>query len=720
MPAHVQTKMEGALGTSFSAVRIHEGPRSEALGAQAFTQGTDIHFAPGHYQPDSQSGQELLGHELTHVVQQQQGRVNASKQAKGVGLNEDASLEAEADELGAKAARGEQVAAPGPSTGSSATGTAVQRKINIEGQPDWILIDKQVAIFRELEAIKAGLQEEDVDRGVQVLEEDQRELTIDLANPEQLLSFADEIVMAARAVDTRTWHDDRTDKSMDESGHGFPNAAGWQEVAATYRTAIEARDRAANLEINNKIQTARTVPLAKFPAVDHLQVGAGQAAIMNARSLEENGKFQYPSHLCVAEGPSLWEAPELREVRIGQTPAELDKSGSMHTPVEKFANTNKNDYARIGQVADALMVTRGVSGMSVFKASVTGIARCEETDTKGDGKWKLQIANEKFSDGNAYIYANNVDLSVGPGVPNLVTSTDSKRSNVSAEDHDELRKAHVLVYATEQLAHPTDGDVLVYGGGASGAWACEVAAAKSSKVYWVARSGDKPKVATAQNPDQLNDKPGRISNPDALMLKEKIHLLHSQATNPKTKYALKQVLDEILAFGNAALARNTGPKGAFTLDTVERVVDDLKGKNEGLEAVRDEDAITGVKVSLASGRQLSVSQVVITLGFRSDNQGGSVGQLQKANITLEPLYVDDRVVALENEDRSIRVLGAAAMDTAAFAPLIAPEERQKYIDTVRTQALDDGISDHSKSVAPSWELSAITIPAANKARRERL
>lgn len=106
MPVAVQTKMDRAFGTDLSAVRIHEGPRSEALGARAYTQGTDVHFAPGEYRPDSQSGQELLGHELAHVVQQSQGRVRATTQAKGVGVNDDSALEAEADAMGAKAARG--------------------------------------------------------------------------------------------------------------------------------------------------------------------------------------------------------------------------------------------------------------------------------------------------------------------------------------------------------------------------------------------------------------------------------------------------------------------------------------------------------------------------------------------------------------------------------------------------------------------------------------
>jgi hypothetical protein len=104
MPEDVRAKMEAAFGVDFSPVRIHEGPHAQAVGALAYTQGTDIHFAPGQYQPTSRRGQELLGHELTHVVQQSQGRVRATTQAYRVDINDDTALEREADEMGAKAA----------------------------------------------------------------------------------------------------------------------------------------------------------------------------------------------------------------------------------------------------------------------------------------------------------------------------------------------------------------------------------------------------------------------------------------------------------------------------------------------------------------------------------------------------------------------------------------------------------------------------------------
>jgi Domain of unknown function (DUF4157) len=128
LPGDVQAKMGSAFGADFSAVRIHEGAHVSELGAAAYTQGAEVHFAPGQYQPGSQSGQELIGHELAHVVQQSQGRVSATTQAKGVDINDDSALEQEADAWGARAARGEAV---GASNGQpiQAGHSAVQRKV---------------------------------------------------------------------------------------------------------------------------------------------------------------------------------------------------------------------------------------------------------------------------------------------------------------------------------------------------------------------------------------------------------------------------------------------------------------------------------------------------------------------------------------------------------------------------------------------------------------
>lgn len=77
LPAEVRGEVEAAFDADFSPVRIHTGEEaaalSEDLGANAFTQGRDIYFARGRFDPQSHAGRRLLAHELTHVVQQSGG-----------------------------------------------------------------------------------------------------------------------------------------------------------------------------------------------------------------------------------------------------------------------------------------------------------------------------------------------------------------------------------------------------------------------------------------------------------------------------------------------------------------------------------------------------------------------------------------------------------------------------------------------------------------------
>jgi hypothetical protein len=70
----VQRRMTNIFGAHFNDVQVHTGEEAAAatrhVGAEAFTLGSNIYFAPGRYQPDTHTGQALIGHELTHVIQQ--------------------------------------------------------------------------------------------------------------------------------------------------------------------------------------------------------------------------------------------------------------------------------------------------------------------------------------------------------------------------------------------------------------------------------------------------------------------------------------------------------------------------------------------------------------------------------------------------------------------------------------------------------------------------
>lgn len=85
LAAEVKGPMEQGFGADFSGVRVHTDGRADRLArsiqAKAFTTGEDLFFRQGAYQPGSRGGQELIAHELTHVVQQSGGKVYRSPQA---------------------------------------------------------------------------------------------------------------------------------------------------------------------------------------------------------------------------------------------------------------------------------------------------------------------------------------------------------------------------------------------------------------------------------------------------------------------------------------------------------------------------------------------------------------------------------------------------------------------------------------------------------------
>jgi hypothetical protein len=68
-----RANMEGRFGYDFGAVRIHADARAaesaRSIDAFAYTVGNDIAFGEGQYAPQSEAGQRLLAHELTHVAQ---------------------------------------------------------------------------------------------------------------------------------------------------------------------------------------------------------------------------------------------------------------------------------------------------------------------------------------------------------------------------------------------------------------------------------------------------------------------------------------------------------------------------------------------------------------------------------------------------------------------------------------------------------------------------
>lgn len=96
MPDDLKAGIETFSGVAMDDVKVHyNSSRPAMMQALAYTQGAEIHVAPGQ--------EQHLAHEAWHVVQQKQGRVSPTVQINDQAVNDDPALELEASQLSARA-----------------------------------------------------------------------------------------------------------------------------------------------------------------------------------------------------------------------------------------------------------------------------------------------------------------------------------------------------------------------------------------------------------------------------------------------------------------------------------------------------------------------------------------------------------------------------------------------------------------------------------------
>lgn len=93
LPDDLKTGMENLSGMGLDHVKVHyNSPKPAAMQAHAYAQGGEIHLASGQ--------EQHLPHELGHVVQQMQGRVQPTTSVGGMQVNDNPGLEYEATAMG--------------------------------------------------------------------------------------------------------------------------------------------------------------------------------------------------------------------------------------------------------------------------------------------------------------------------------------------------------------------------------------------------------------------------------------------------------------------------------------------------------------------------------------------------------------------------------------------------------------------------------------------
>jgi hypothetical protein len=92
LPPDTRRIMEKTFASDFTKVRVHTGADADqaatALQARALTTGADILFRSGAFRPGTPGGDELLAHELTHVMQQRNGPVSGADIGAGLKVSD--------------------------------------------------------------------------------------------------------------------------------------------------------------------------------------------------------------------------------------------------------------------------------------------------------------------------------------------------------------------------------------------------------------------------------------------------------------------------------------------------------------------------------------------------------------------------------------------------------------------------------------------------------
>jgi hypothetical protein len=301
--------MESRFGYDFSGVRVHTDSKAaqaaRAVNALAYTVGRDVVFGAGQYAPASGQGQRILGHELTHVVQQQ-ARPATLPPALTVGPADD-PLEREAQRTAAG------LALPGgAAVGARAPGAVIQRQSLFVPGP--------------------GLGQPNL-TGINIATE-----TVDLEGSETLSAQNPKLVALARSFKATQSGDPGTSLKL---------SADLTEAAQT-ATAKETEERS---RLNRRLLDARDALLALGVSRDQITVQAPTAYSTSAHGQITAAIYKTPATMPfimpstpvpapgkATPGPAkggsgLPNLSSLLTLKFGPLTVELPKSATLKLPV---------------------------------------------------------------------------------------------------------------------------------------------------------------------------------------------------------------------------------------------------------------------------------------------------------------------------------------------------------------------------------------------------
>ncbi len=440
------------------------------------------------------------------------------------------------------------------------------------------------------------------------------------------------------------------------------------------RHVIDARDAKLAQLLEGKAPDEPVV-------VDSIIVGSGWAGVADAKThplAGQVGDNGLPRVIGIAADADPWAA---RLERMGQSPDALNVPGFSSQAAD--FSPHADGFTPSQAFGAAVAENRADSGLSVWRRRITG-ARPAPEGSPG----KIEVTVDLGGGQTRKIYTNQLDLALGPGPP-------KKLGGALTPEHEALlTQQGILVQGEHQLSQAfPDGDVLVYGGGATGAWNAELATRQGVNLDWVASSsqgGNRSKVAKI---DAELRKPGLADDVKLRLLSER-----------------------------SALIKSTDPKDAFRGSNVPRNADILQ-KTESTRRVADiltvepqiVDGKTRALVTYVDGSTRSYDRVVLNLGQDANAPGGVGFIAEKMGLQLEPIIKNGELLGVQSTDGSVRILGAAAAAQDGLIDHMSPTHRAMYMDLLEKRMYNTEVSPNSRGIAPAIEVWSDSFSKLNQA-----
>jgi len=208
----VADKAGGVMGQDFSDVNVHTDGKadnlSRSIGAKAFTTGNDIFFKEGEYNPQSEEGQHLISHELTHVVQQGSGnKAPSSVQGKMTVNDPNDKYEKEADNVADKVVKSE--AAPVQAQESEGQAQRAEEEEEVAAKRD-------DTVQREEEEEVAAKRDNTVQREEEEEVAAKRDNTVQREEEEEVAAKRDNTVQREEEEEVAAKRDDAVQREEEE------------------------------------------------------------------------------------------------------------------------------------------------------------------------------------------------------------------------------------------------------------------------------------------------------------------------------------------------------------------------------------------------------------------------------------------------------------------------------------------------------------------------